>query len=191
RLQPSLMRIYHVADVGRLSDEEVEQFFLQAFRNAGIQLVAQGTMESNGLTPLEIMVDACSGMPSLMHEVGNAVYSTDDDNIVDGKDALEGIRKAAEEVGRKYLDPIVYRSIRSPRYRAILDKTARSFGGEFCIQDMETLLNENEKLVFHNFLRKMTQLGVIELDIDEGRGAYRFVNSLFLTYIRMQSKNVP
>ena len=56
---------------------------------------------------------------------------------------------------------------------------------------METLLNDDEKRVFDNFLRKMTQLGVIEADRDSGRGAYRFVNSLFLTYLRMQSSAAP
>ena len=189
-LQPSLMRVFHIADVERLSDEEVDRFFLEAFHNVGIQLSPKEG-ETNGLTPLEIMVESCSGMPTLMQEVGNAVYAADDDGIVDGKDALEGIRKAAEEVGQKYLDPIVYRAIRSPRYRAILDKTAQSFAGEFDKQHMETLLNEDEKRVFDNFLRKMTQLDVIEANRDSGRGAYRFVNSLFLTYVRMQSNAAP
>jgi AAA ATPase domain len=189
-LQPSLMRVFHIAEVERLSDEEVEHFFLEAFHNVGVQLSTQEG-KTSGLTPLEIMVGSCSGMPTLMQEVGNAVYSTDDDGIVDDSDAFEGIRKAAEEVGRKYLDPIVYRAVRSARYRAILDKTAQSFAGEFDKQHLETLLNEDEKRVFDNFLRKMTQLGVIEADRDSGRGAYRFVNSLFHTYVRMQSNAPP
>ena len=80
--------------------------------------------------------------------------------------------------------------MRSDRYRAILDKIAK-LGNDFHKQDMEKQLNEHEKKVFDNFLRKMAQLGVIEVDRDGGRGTYRFVNALYPIYIRMQSKVAP
>jgi len=186
RLQPSLMRIFHPIEVGRLQDEEIEYFMSQAFDSAGVRVLDQCSLECNGLAPLETMAFCCSGLPTLMHEIGDAVYWTDNDGIIDGSDAMQGIRKAAEEVGRKYLDPMFYRAIRSPRYRAILDKVAQ-LGNEFHKQDVENRLETHEKKVFNNFLRKMTQLGVIEIDRDEGRGAYRFVNTLYPLYIRMQS----
>jgi len=191
RLQPSLMRIFHPVEVERLSDEEIEQFLSRAFSNAGMQVLGQVDTESSGLAPSEIMSYYCSGLPSLMHEVGDAVYWTDSDGVVDAKDAFAGVKRAAEEVGRKYLDPIVYRAIRSPRYRAILAKIAKPFNEEFRKQEMEKKLDEHERKVFDNFLRKMTQLGVIEADRDEGRGAYRFVNMLYPHYIRMQSEATP
>jgi hypothetical protein len=126
-------------------------------------------------------------LPTIVHEVGDAVYWMDSDGFVDCKDTRKGCNKAAEEVGRKYLDPTVYRAIRSDRYRAILNKIAKPFNEEFNKQDMEKQLDEREKRVFDNFLRKMTQLGVIEVDRDGGRGKYRFVNALYPLYIRMQS----
>ena len=126
-----------------------------------------------------------------MHEIGDAVYWADTDGVVNTDDAAAGILEAAEEVGRKYLDPTVYRSIRSPRYRAILDKIAdRPCLEGFRKHDAEKHLNEHEKKVFDNFLHKMTQLGVIEADRDGDRGSYRFVNPLFHAYIGMQRRSL-
>jgi hypothetical protein len=53
---------------------------------------------------------------------------------------------------------------------------------------VEASLNESEKRIFHNFLRRIRELGVIEPDIEKGRGAYRFVNELYPIYIRMESQ---
>jgi len=192
RLQPSLMRIFHPVEIERLDYKEVEHFFLQAFASAGIRVTTDIPIESDG-SALWYMASCCSGLPTLMHEVGDAVYWTDSDGVVVVDDALTGMYKAAEEVGRKYLDPTVFRAVRSPRYRVILDKIAHTewMGEEFHKQDIEKQLNEHEKNVFGNFLRKMTQLGVIEADRDSGRGTYRFVNALYPIYIRMQSKVAP
>ena len=48
---------------------------------------------------------------------------------------------------------------------------------------METRLNESEKRVFHNFLRRIRELGVIETDIEKGLVAYRFVNEISHLYM--------
>jgi hypothetical protein len=49
-------------------------------------------------------------------------------------------------------------------------------------------LNNEEKRTFDNFLTKMKQLGVIQSDIEGGRGAYKFVNELYPIYITMESR---
>ena len=92
-------------------------------------------------------------------------------------------------MGKKYLDPKVYRAVRSPRYRSILRKLARRpLSCNFTKKDIEARLNEDEKKVFHNFLRRMKELGVIETDIERGRGAYKFVNEIYPIYIWMESQ---
>jgi AAA+ ATPase superfamily predicted ATPase len=180
RLQPSLMRIFRVVEIERLTDDEIKNFLRQTFNIANIQVDSHS---------LEAMGDVCNGFPSLMHEVGDAVFWVDDDWKIDKQDAILGIINAAKEVGKKYLDPTVYRAIRSKRYRTILDKIGESISQEFHKQEIEKKLDHAEKKVFNNFLGKMRDLGVIETDTDQGRGAYRFVNSLFPIYIRMQSKS--
>lgn len=179
RLQPSLMRVFRVTDVERLSDEEVGQFLQHAFRTAGIK-VQQPAMDQ--------MVHYSTGLPALMHEIGDATFWADTDGAVDLSDAFHGITAAAEEVGQKYLDPTVYRAIRSERYRAILGKLVSQPGIiSFSKRDVEARLGQQEKRVFDNFLRRMRELGVIESDSERGRGEYRFVNRIFPIYIYMQA----
>lgn len=179
-LQPSLMRIFRVIEIEKLSDEEVREFLSQAFEKANIK-TETGAMED--------MVKFSSGLPLLMHEIGDATFWADTDGVISEDDAIQGILTAAEKVGTKYLDPKVYRAIRSPRYRSILRKLGkRPLSRHFAKKEMETLLNANEKKVFHNFLRRIRDLGVIEIDIEGGPGIYRFVNEIYPIYIWMESQ---
>ena len=67
-------------------------------------------------------------------------------------------------------------------------------GGEepisfFRKKEIESKLNEGERKVFNNFLRKMRELGIIVPDIEGGRGSYNFVNELYPVYIRMENQH--
>ena len=176
--QPSLMRIFRIVAVEKLSDEEVEQFFNNTFTNAGIQI---------DKIAMQIMIHYSSGLPVLMQEIGDAIFWQDTDEIIDEKDAYAGLVNATEKVGQKYLDPNVYNAIRSPRYRSILRKLGR-VRLNFHKKEIESLLNKDEKKVFNNFLMKMRKLGVIEPDIEGERGTYRFVNEIYRMYIWMESQ---
>jgi hypothetical protein len=70
-----------------------------------------------------------------------------------------------------------------------LRKIARrpSAGFEFQRGEVRSNLNEEEKKVFDNFLRKMTELGVIERDVERGAGYYRFKNLLHSLYFSMEA----
>ncbi len=179
-LQPSLMRIFRVVEIEKLSDEEVENFFSTTFESENIKVEPEA---------MEEMVLYSSGLPLLMHEIGDATFWIDKDSVIDEVDALDGILAAAEVVGKKYLDPKVYSAIRSERYRSILRKLGETwdFSGIFKKKEVEANLTEPEKKVFHNFLKKMRELGVIESDLEHGRGAYRFVNEMYPLYISIES----
>lgn len=180
RLQPSLMRMFRVIEIDRLNDDEVKQFFQQAFAKASTRVDPAA---------LDFMATLSSGLPSLMHEIGDATYWADEDGAVDIRDAAAGMKSAVEVVGKKYLDPTVYRAIRSERYRSILTKLVAE-GPEltFDRREVEQRLDGAEKKVFDNFLKKMKELGVIEPDRERRKGAYRFVNRIFPIYIFVQSK---
>jgi hypothetical protein len=179
KLQPSLMRIFRVVQIEKLSAEEVEDFLSKAFENVEIEVKSAA---------MELMVRFSSGLPLLMHEIGDATFWGDTDGVIDTEDALEGILTAAEKVGKKYLDPKVYRAIRSEPYRSILRKLGEiPIARSFRKKDVEAMLNESEKRVFHNFLRRIRELGVIETDMEKGLGAYRFVNEIYPIYIGMES----
>ena len=51
-------------------------------------------------------------------------------------------------------------------------------------------LDDEEKKVFDNLLRLLRELGIVEQDVEAGRGAYRFVNELYPLYIFLESANI-
>ncbi len=178
--QPSLMRVFRVVDIAKLSDAEVRDFFQRAFEKVNM------TVEPDALASL---VRYSSGLPIFMHEIGDAVFWVTKDNTVTPEDAAMGIINAAESIGRKYLDPRVYRAIRSTRYISILRKLGEQqpIRRDFTKRDLEAALTSDEKKVLHNFLQKMRALQVIEQDPEAGRGSYRFTNEMYPVYIYMES----
>ncbi len=179
-LQSSLMRIFRVVEIAKLSDEEVEKFLLNAFTKVSMEVENKA---------MRIMVHFSGGLPLLMHEIGDAVFWVDDDNIITEEDAKKGVIIAAQKVGEKYLDPKVYRALRSERYRSILRKLGETNSTKFNKKEIEDRLNSNEKKVFHNFLQKMKELEVIEIDKESGPGSYRYVNEIYPVYVWIQSEN--
>ena len=178
--QPALMRIFRVVDIDKLSDKEVNEFFEKTFGKVNIEVESEA---------MEVMTRFSSGLPIFMHEIGDAVFWSDDDGIISAGDASSGIIDAAERIGKKYLDPKIYRAIRSEQYRSILRRLGERPINRFLKSEIESKLNEKEKKVFNNFLRKMRELGIIVADIEGGRGSYKFVNELYPVYIGMESQN--
>lgn len=173
-LQPSLMRIFRIIDIEKLSDVEVKEFFVKAFKKVNISINKK---------PLETITKYSSGLPILMQEIGDAIFWVNNDKTIDDNDALLGLINAAKNIGLKYLEPKVYNAIRSPRYISILNKLGRDIKRNFTKKEIEKKLNDNEKKVFHHFLRKMRERGVIEIDKEKARGAYKFVNEIYPIYI--------
>ncbi|MDP2982073.1 MAG: hypothetical protein Q8O92_01935 [Candidatus Latescibacter sp.] len=177
RNQPSLMRVFRVVEIDKLSDLEVQGFFEKAFELIKVKVETEA---------MKIMVIYSSGLPILMHEIGDAVYHRNDDMVIYKVDATLGIIEAAERIGKKYLDPKVYRAIRSVRYISILRKLGEA--SNFRKSDIEKRLNPTELKVFHNFLRRMKDLGIIIHDEEGGSGSYKYVNNIYPIYIWMESQ---
>jgi len=180
KLQPSLRRVFRVVEVDRLTDDEVEHFLHDAFGSVNTEIKPDA---------MRLMVSFSSGLPALMHEIGDATYWVDTDGVVGMKDVFWGIKAAAQRVGRKELDRNFYNTIRSELYKAILRKLVTHPTIEtFSKSELEMRLREDERKVFPNFIRRMRNLGVIEPDLERGRGAYRFVNRIFPVHIYMQAR---
>lgn len=180
-LQPSLMRIFRVIELEKLSDDEVTEFLSKAFDEAGIEMKQEA---------LSILVRFSSGLPVIMQEIGDATFWVDEDGCIDEDDAVAGVLAAAERIGRKYLNPQMYRAIRSEKYRSILRKLAMiesPFSRTFTRREVVAHLTEKEKRVFDNFLRRLKTIGIIESDPEMGRGTYRFVNDIYPIYIYMEA----
>lgn len=177
--QPSLTRVFRVVEIERLSDNEVEEFFDKAFTSVGMKIDVRAR---------DIMTIYSGGLPIVMHEIGDATFWVDEDGIIKEDDSLNGVSRAAQRIGRKYLDPMVYRTVRSKKYKSILRKSAFSASSKFTKREIEGKLNEAERKVLNNFLVKMKGMGIIEQDLEEERGTYRFVNPIYSVYFWLESQ---
>jgi len=178
--QPSLARVFRLVEITPWSDGETRQFFEKAFASIHVRM-APGALQT--------LTTYTGGFPAVAHEIGDAVLRVDTDGYIDARDALQGVVSAADVIGRKHLEPQVYRAIRSERYRAILRKVAREpFGPQFRRAEIMRRLPPAEKRVLDNFLNRMKRLGVVVPDAERGRGAYRFINRLHYLYFWMEAQ---
>jgi len=179
--QSSIRRIFRVIELNRMREEESREFLEKAFQRVNLQYKKSA---------INRMVHFSGGFPALLHEIGDATVLIDSDGSIDEKDVAEGLPMAAVNVGRKYLDPKVYREIRSKTYRSILGKVTKLLPQrdltpeERTIKRKETLLKagliNSEKKNLENFFRKMVSLGVLR---KVGTGEYEFANELFRYYL--------
>lgn len=183
KAQPSLLRCFnHTLTIKRLHKEEVTHFYTEAFDGVEVSVSPQA---------MHYMVNWSSGIPVVMHQIGDAAFELAvkaKSGKIDAKIARQAIITAADKIGMTYLEEPVYKAIRSPSYRSILRKLGKSGQVYFTKHDMESQLDEAETNVFHNFLRKMREAGVIELNPDGPKGSYRFTNGIYLIYAWLEAE---
>lgn len=179
--QPSLMRIFRIIELENLNDDEVSDFFEKAFKKVNVPIEKEA---------LDSLVMFSSGLPIIMQELGDATFWYDSDNIIDQKDAVGGVLMGAERIGKKYLDPQVYRALRSVKYHSILRKLAQRespLNRSFSRKDISPKLSESEAKVLDNFLRRLREQGIIQPDTEKERGVYRFVNDMYPVYFWLEA----
>jgi hypothetical protein len=174
-------RIFDVIDINALTKSEVEEFFQRSFQSAQIQI------ESDAM---ELLTEHSSGMPKIMHEIGDAAFWTDTDGVIDINDAYNALRVAADAIGKKYVDQQVYNAIRSSDYHSILNKIVRATIAcpdpmTFKKADVFSGLTDTEKKKYNNFLNKMRELNVIKKG--NVREEYIFNVRMVHLYIYLQS----
>ncbi|HHT9120873.1 MAG TPA: BREX system ATP-binding domain-containing protein [Candidatus Hypogeohydataceae bacterium YC41] len=175
--QPSVTRIFHPVELGLMSNEECKEFYKKAFSSANISIDDDA---------LQLMATYSGGIPTLLHEIGEATFYADTDNKITRPDAIDGIKEASNVVGKKYIDHQVFDEIRSHARRKLLLKVVKSLKSLSApVRRKEVLphLTEEEKKDFDNLLRRLTSLGILKKG-DE-RGEYIFLNRLFPVYVRM------
>lgn len=180
QLQPSLARVFDIVDIRSWSGQETQEFFRTAFAKVGMPVKDDA---------LEMLAHYAGGLPVFAHELGDAAFAIDTDNVIDFGDAANAVVNAADVIGRKHLEPRVLSSIRSTHYRSILRKIAREpFHAAFARAEVARGLRAEEVKVLGNFLRKMEDLGVIEKDREKGPGSYRFCSRLHFLYFMMEAR---
>ncbi len=178
--QPSLARVFDLVEIRTWSDDETRQFYEKAFSSVEVSIEEDA---------LDVLLRMSGGFPVMAHEIGDAAFRIDDDGTIDITDARSAVFEAAEIVGRKHLQPQVFKVIRSKRYRSILRKLVQlrlPVGGEFRRTEALQTLSEEEVKVFDNFIGRMKRIGVITSGAE--RGTYLFVNLLHQLYFWMEAE---
>ena len=176
--QPSLARVFELIDIAPWTDEEVSDFYRQSFRRGGAEISEDD---------IRRLVRYTGGMPVLAHEIGDAVWRTAQTHKINNHEVVQGIIVAAEVIGSKLLEPSIFRALQSERYRSILRQIADRPRMRFRRSEVLGRLDGQDKRALDNFLRRMKDLGAIEVD-PEVRGGYRFPNRLHALYFYMESQ---
>ena len=171
---PSFNRIFKHYDLDPLKDNEVSSFFVDTFKKVRTRIDDDA---------LEKMIYFSAGMPTMMQEIGDAVFWEDDDYFINDTDANKGIIEAGSQIGKKFVRPEIEASMYSEKYRSILLKMGKHRIIAFKKGDFEKNLTENEKKVFTDFLRKATELKILEHIGPPRSGKYKFPNLLFPLYL--------
>ena len=170
-------RIFEVAHIDPMNDNEMSEFFRRAFDKV------QMRMDDNAIS---LLCRYSGGLPKLMHLLGDAAFWIATEDVIDTKVAKRAIVAATEDVGRKFVDQQVYKALRSKDYHSILAKLARSdFDLVFKKGAIERGLSQEERKKFNNFLQRMKKLNV--LVSGEELGEYAFRDRLTRLYIRMEA----
>jgi hypothetical protein len=176
--QPSLDRVFDLIQINRFNEQETKDFYETAFGKVRVRV----TNEAH-----RVLWQFSGGFPVFMHEIGDAVFKTDTDNLIEEKDAFAGMIQAANVIGAKYIEPRILDAIRSERYRGILNKIVVSpFEHRFSRQEIKNRVSEKEAQVLDNFLQRMKQLGVVRGD-QARRGGYEFTSELYALFFWLQA----
>jgi len=179
-LQPSLARVFDPIELAPWDDAHTADFFSKAFSKASLAVSDDA---------MNLLCWYTGGLPMLAHEIGESVFMHNTDEIVDKFDAARGIKKAAEIVGAKYLEPQVLAPIKSDKYKGILKKLVMVPGREsFARADIMNLLNDSERAALGKFLSKMKDLQIITAEPEFGPGHYKFTSRLHYLYFRIKSE---
>ena len=171
--QQSINRIFDIIDLFPMTEEESREFFNKMFGSKNISVDPAS---------LSLMYRCSGGFPMLMHEVGDAIFWSDNDNVIDQNDIMDGVKEATKIVGRKYLSPQINRALKGQSYRYFLKTISKSeLGEKFQRQDILSNISKSKQKNVDTFLRRMKELGVIK--DTTVRGEYKFVNLLYYLYI--------
>ena len=176
--QPSLARVFELIEISPWSDEEVTEFYQQAFQSANAKIEK---------AEIDTLVHFTGGLPVLGHEIGEAVWRTAQSLDINKSEIHQGILNAAEIIGRKLLEPQIFSAIRSERYRSILRKMTGDLEMHFRRSELVARLTKEEVKVMDNFLHRMKKLGAIDTDPDV-HGGYKFPNLLHALYFMIESQ---
>lgn len=176
--QPSLARVFDLVDIAPWSNDEAREFYRNSFAVAGAHIAER---------ELGLLVRFTGGLPVLAHEIGDAVWRESRTREIQSGDVVRGVAAAAEVIGRKLLEPRIFKAVRGERCRSILRRIAEEPRTRFTRAELLERLPGKEGKALDSFPRRMKELGAIESD-PEVNGGYRFPNRLHALYFYTEAQ---
>lgn len=168
-------RIFDIVEINPMNESEIKDFFSKAFQSQSITVDADA---------MNILCHYSSGFPKIMHIIGEETFWVDSDGTINEDDAIDGIIRAAEVIGKKFVDQQVLDALKSKDYHSIIRKMGK-LPLSFQKKELETKLTATEKKKLNNFLQKMKKLGV--LSSGDITGEYVFKSNLVRVYISLNA----
>lgn len=173
--EESFGSIFHFDFIDCLSDEEVSEFFIDTFKQVGMEVSEDA---------LNVMVTFSSGLPLMMQQIGDSVFWACADNYITKHDAFNGVINAANQIGLKQIRPILNQI--SETYECILQFLADNGMKTFTREEVIEKTNLDEES-FNKFVSEMIELGMIEAKGRKVSDTYQFSNNLYYTYFWIKS----
>lgn len=172
-------RVFDLVDIERLTEAEMVEFFQRAFESVHMRVAPEA---------MPLFTHLSSGVPKLMHLVGDHAFWLTRDDLVSRDVAVDAVIAATDAFGRQFLDSQVYNELRSDAYRRILNSLVKQpLDASFRRADVSQLLPVAEQKKLDNFLQRMKSLGVIQPG--QTQGEWRFQHPMIGLYIWMRSQD--
>ena len=184
---PSVVRVFRpMMKIEPWTQSEGEGFFRNAFDNHNVRI---------GQKDVEKLARYSGGIPTVAHEIGDAVWQIAEDNTITTFDCFMGIVDAADSIGKRFIEKDVIQALQSKKYLSILGKIADKIVDKhvgditFSKKDLRSLetLTPKEKKALDNFLIRMKRLGGIVSVKTGERGIYRFPTNMHAIYFSLRS----
>lgn len=177
---PPIDRVFDlVVEIGAMPEQDTKDFFVRAFESVAMTVLPSA---------LDKLALYSAGLPKVMHSIGDAAFWSELDGTIDDKDVLRAVLEAAEDIGKKFVDQQILKTVRSRNYLSILEKIAGvdPVSLNFKKVDVIPLLTADELKTFDNFLVKMKKLGVIKPGVAQGE--YEFAVRMVRVYLWLQNQ---
>ncbi len=166
--EESFGSIFHRANIGKLTDDEVDNFFTDIFNENNITIDEEA---------LNLMIKFSSGLPLMMQQIGESIFWNINNNSIDIETAYKGIFSAANEISEKQIKPIL-NILNSEDCNVIMNYLVENNLRKFKREDLIENIEISEKGL-DTILSKMEKLDIIELINND---TYSFINELYYIY---------
>ena len=182
RTPETFKKIFQSENLNKLKDEEVEEFFINAFETVEME-IDTGKWDEN---PYKSFINFTSGIPWLMQTIGEKIFQhAHHTNKITQQDIDQGLIDSAEITYTREIKPIYEKHFKDPIFDRIFKKTIKTLtSDDFTIEDFKQTITPDELIFLEEYLQKAIKLDLIKKEKEK----YTFNNPLYSVYFTEKIK---